>query len=159
MVDIRRRQLLAATGVGLGIATAGCSGASEQRTVTVYLQQTQDAQTQLQQKSQQLRQQLQSGNITRQEASSQYTELQSQLNSELNETAKTEARSLSLTVMDSYSAQGNPPVLLVSGPSNALIDYVQLDIVTGISSAKRFREIKQQQGQQTQPNGTSEQTG
>jgi hypothetical protein len=165
MTNVSRRQLLAAAGVGLGIATAGCAGAgsSEERTVSVFLRPSESGQSRLQQKSRELRQELQTGNITRQEASQEYSSLQSEINSEARETATTEAEALGLTVEDSVSTQGNPPTLLVSGASNAIIDYTEVDVVSGISSAEQFEEImQQQQGPQTQQpetNQTAEQSG
>ncbi|MFB6293411.1 MAG: hypothetical protein ABEH60_04030 [Halonotius sp.] len=156
MTNVSRRQLLAATGVGLGIATAGCSGAgsSEKRTVTVYLQPSESAQSRLQQKGQELQQELQTGNTTQQQARQEYSNLQSEIYSDLRETATTEAEALGLTVKDSVSVQGRPPTLLVSGPSNAIIDYVEVDVVTAVASSKRFKDIKQQQTPQPQTNQT-----
>lgn len=151
MTDVSRRQLLAATGVGLGLATAGCAGASGERTATAFLQQSEENQAEIEEESQRLRQELRSGNLTRQEASQQYSELQTELNDELEENARTEAESLGLTVEDSISQQGRAPLLLVSGSPDALLDFVELDIVAGISSAEQFDEI--QQGPQA--NGTT----
>lgn len=153
MADLRRRQVLAATSFGLGLVSAGCSSTSdnvndpeysrrpEKRTVTVYLELSQDGQTQLQEINQELRQQLQRGDITREEAENEFSELQSQLNTELTETAWQEAQSLDITVKDSKSMNRNPPVLLVSGQSEALLEYTELDIVEGISSADQFSEF------------------
>lgn len=166
MTDMSRRQLLAATGVGLGLATAGCAGAGGERTATAFLQQSEENQAELEDEGERLSREFRSGNITRQEASEQYSELQSELNEELEETARTEAESLDMTVEDSLSAQGSPPLLLVSGSPDALLDYVELDIVNAVSSADRFEEIQQrqqqqqqQQQQQTQENQTAEQSG
>jgi hypothetical protein len=161
MTNVSRRQLLAATGVGLGIATAGCAGAgsSEKRTVTVYLQPSESAQSRLQQKGQELSQELRTGNTTQGEARQEYSNLQSEIYSDLRETATTEAEALGLTVTDSVSTQGRPPTLLVSGPSNAIIDYTEVDVVSAVASSNQFRDIKQQQQPQPEANQTAEQSG
>lgn len=149
---VSRRQLLAAAGVGLGLATAGCAGSSGERTATAFMQQSEEAQAELQQENRRLRQELQSGNITRQEAGQQLSALQTELNDQLMEDARTEAQSRNLSIIDSIAPQGSPPLLLLSGAPNALLDFVELDIVVGLGSADRFNEIQQQQ--QSQANQT-----
>lgn len=108
--------------------------------MTVYVERSEDGRTRIEEKHQELRQRLQRGEITRQEAESEFAELQSQLNAELKESATSEAQALGITVKDSKSVDGNPPMLLVSGQSKPLIEYTQLDIIGGISSADRYSE-------------------
>ncbi|TQQ82780.1 hypothetical protein EGH24_04895 [Halonotius terrestris] len=142
---VSRRKLLAATGVGLGLATAGCAGAGSERSATAFLQLSEEAQTELNEENQRLRQELQSGNLTRQEAGQQFSELESDLNDELLETARSEAEGLGLTVDDSIAPSRGSPLLLISGPEGALLDFMEQDIVAGLTGADQFEEIQQQQ--------------
>jgi len=148
--SVSRRRLLAAGGVGLGLAAAGCMAPGSERRATAFLQLTADAQAELQTENQRLQQELQSGNISRQEAGQQYSDLQTELNDELLESARTEAESLGLTVEDSITPPGGSPLLLVSGSEGALLDYMDVDQVAGITSADQFEELREQQEQQQQ---------
>ncbi|RJX42778.1 hypothetical protein DM826_08790 [Halonotius aquaticus] len=155
--SVSRRRLLAAGGVGLGLAAAGCMAPGSERRATAFLQLSEDAQAELQAQNQELRQELQSGNISRQEAGQQVSELRSELTDELVESATTEAESLGLTVEDSIIPPGGSPLLLVSGSESALLDYINVDMVAGITSPDQFEELRQQQAQAanqtTQPSG------
>jgi len=156
--SVSRRRLLAAGGVGLGLAAAGCMAPGSERRATAFLQLSEDAQAELQTQNQELRQELQDGSISRQEASQQVSELRSELTDELVESATTEAESLGLTVEDSITPPGGSPLLLVSGSESALLDYMNVDMVAGITSADQFEDLQEQQTQAanqttTQPTG------
>jgi hypothetical protein len=143
--SVSRRRLLAAGGVGLGLAAAGCMAPGSERRATAFLQLSEDAQAELQAQNQELRQELQSGNISRQEAGQQASQLQTELNEELIDNATTEAESLGLTVEDSITPSRGSPLLLVSGSEGALLDYMNVDVVTGLTSPDRFEELQQDQ--------------
>ena len=154
MIDVSRRQLLAATGVGLGIATAGCAGAGSggDRTVTVFLRPSEEYQSDLEEIGSELRQR----NINQSEAQRQASEIYD----DILETAETEARSRNITINDTYEPERRPPILLVSGSSNDLVSYLNTDIVNAFVDSERFEELtqNQQQPQQTQTNQTAEQS-
>lgn len=147
--SVSRRRLLAAGGVGLGLAAAGCMAPGSERRATAFLQLSEDAQAELQAENQRLREELQTGNISRQEAGQQASELRTTLNGELVDTATTEAESLGLTVEGSITPPQGAPLLLVSGSEGALLDYMNVGVVAGLTSADRFEEL--QQNQQTEP--------
>lgn len=151
---VSRRQLLAAAGVGLGLATAGCAGSSGERTVTASLRQTEQVGSELQDDREQLQDQIDAGNISRQEAGQQYSDI---LSEELIQRATTEAQSRNLIIEDSITIRGprgTPRVfLLVSGSSDALLAFVETDIVGSLANSDQFNEIQQQQ--QPQANQTT----
>lgn len=155
--SVSRRRLLAAGGVGLGLAAAGCMAPGSERRATAFLQLSEDAQAELRTQNQQLRQELQNGSISRQEAGQQVSELRGELNDELVESATTEAESLGLMVEDSITPPSGSPLLLVSGSESALLDYMNVDMVTGLTSPDQFEELQQQRAQAanqtTQPTG------
>ena len=155
--SVSRRRLLAAGGVGLGLAAAGCMAPGSERRATAFLQRSEDAQAELRTQNQQLRQELQNGSISRQEAGQQLSELRGELNDELVDSATTEAESLGLTVEDSITPPSGSPLLLVSGSESALLDYMNVDMVTGLTSPDQFEELQQQRAQAanqtTQPTG------
>ena len=155
--SVSRRRLLAAGGVGLGLAAAGCMAPGSERRATAFLQLSEDAQAELRTQNQQLRQELQNGSISRQEAGQQVSELRGELNDELVDSATTEAESLGLTVEDSITPPSGSPLLLVSGSESALLAYMNVDMVTGLTSPDQFEELQQQRAQAanqtTQPTG------
>ncbi|RJX51840.1 hypothetical protein [Halonotius pteroides] len=155
--SVSRRRLLAAGGVGLGLAAAGCMAPGSERRATAFLQLSEDAQAELQTQNQRLRQELQNGSISRQEAGQQVSELRGELTDELVDSATTEAESLGLTVEDSITPPSGSPLLLVSGSESALLDYMNVDMVTGLTSPDQFEELQQQRAQAanqtTQPTG------
>jgi hypothetical protein len=128
-----------------------------ERRATAFLQLSEDAQAELRTQNQQLRQELQNGSISRQEAGQQLSELRGELNDELVDSATTEAESLGLTVEDSITPPSGSPLLLVSGSESALLDYMNVDMVTGLTSPDQFEELQQQRAQAanqtTQPTG------
>ncbi|MFC7042228.1 hypothetical protein [Halonotius sp. GCM10025705] len=154
--SVSRRRLLAAGGVGLGLAAAGCMAPGSERRATAFLQLSEDAQAELQAQNQELRQELQSGNISRQEAGQQASQLQTELNEELIDNATTEAESLGLTVEDSITPSRGSPLLLVSGSEGALLDYMNVDVVTGLTSPDRFEELQQDQQAQATAEPTNQ---
>ena len=145
--SVSRRRLLAAGGVGLGLAAAGCMAPGSERRATAFLQLSEDAQAELQTENQRLQRELQSGNVSRQEAGQQYADLQTELNNELIESATTEAESLGLTVEDSLTPPGGSPLLLVSGAEGALIDYMNVGVVAAITGPDQFEQLRQQRAQ------------
>jgi hypothetical protein len=145
--SVSRRRLLAAGGVGLGLAAAGCMAPGSERRATAFLQPSEDAQAELEAERQQINQEFQNGSISRREAGQQVSELRTELNDELVDSATTEAESLGVTVEDSITPPRGSPLLLVSGSEGALLDYMNVDTVTGITSPDQFEELRQQQAQ------------
>lgn len=147
--SVSRRRLLAAGGVGLGLAAAGCMAPGSERRVTAQLQPPEDELAAARQEAQTIQQQQLAGDISRADAQQQLTAIEADLFDGLIEDATTEAESLGLTVEDSIE----PTTLLIAGSENDLFDFLNLEIVASFSGADRFEEAQQdtQQQQQQQP--------
>ena len=154
---VSRRKLLAATGVGLGLATAGCAGAGSERTVTAELQPPEDELEEAQQEARSLRQQQLTGNISRVEYQQQLSELQSELFDGLIDDATERAEGLGLTVEDSIE----PTTMLVTGSESGLLDFLDTELVATLGDESQFEDAqsRQQQRQQQTTNETSEDSG
>lgn len=164
MVDTNRRRFLQGVGTGSGVGLAGCttfdSGSQESNGNTTddsgqeNTDSNQDTdgeipadgvavslsldQAQLQSKQRELQQQLQQGNVTQQEARSQLLELQRSLSSETADTFEQATDEIEIT--QRKLEQG---ILVVDGPSQALIDALQFESVSALVSTNRVRESQQ----------------
>lgn len=157
---VTRRRALELSGVGAGLAVAGCMEQTEdgdlgdeERRATFPLPIDQEA---IQAEIQTLQSELQAGNITESAAQTQLEERREELAEESRANAQSEAQSLGLTIendVEITSQQGTQLYVLVSGAATALIDYVSTDAVNGLLPASVFEEIRaQQQAQQAQAN-------
>lgn len=142
--SVSRRRLLAAGGVGLGLAAAGCMAPGSERRVTAQLQPPEDELAAAQQEAQSIQQQQLTGNISQAEAQQQLSAIEDDLLGGLIDDATTEAESLGLTVEDSLE----PTTLLVAGSEDALFDFLALDLVASFSDSDRFEELQAEQEQQ-----------
>jgi len=160
---VTRRRALELSGVGAGLAVAGCMEqtddgdlADDERRATFPLPIDQEA---IQAEIQTLQSELQAGNITQSEAQTQLEDRREELAEASRERALSEAQSLGLTIendVEIASQQGIQLYVLVSGVATALIDYVSTDAVNGLFPASVFEEIRaQQQAQQAQANGSA----
>jgi len=147
--------LLAAGGVGLGLAAAGCMAPGSERRVTAQLQPPEDELAAAQQEAQSIQQQQLTGNISQAEAQQQLSSIEDDLLGGLIDEAATEAESLGLTVEDSIE----PTTLLVSGSESALLDFLNIDIVASFSDPSRFEELQSEQEQQPQTAEPTNQSG
>lgn len=143
--SVSRRRLLAAGGVGLGLAAAGCMAPGSERRVTAQLQPPEDELAAAQQEAQSIQREQLTGNISRAEAQQQLSAVQDDLLGGLIDEATTEAESLGLTVEDSIA----PTTLLIAGTESALLDFLNIDIVASFSEPGRFAELQSQQTQTT----------
>jgi hypothetical protein len=160
---VTRRRALELSGVGAGLAVAGCMEqtddgalADDERRATFPLPIDQEA---IQAEIQTLQSELQAGNITQSEAQTQLEDRREELAAASRERALSEAQSLGLTIendVEIASQQGIQLYVLVSGAATSLIDYVSTDAVNGLLPASVFEEIRaQQQAQQAQANGSA----
>lgn len=143
---VSRRKLLAATGVGLGLATAGCAGADSEQTLTAELQPPEDELEAAQQEAQAIQQQGLTGNVSRAEVQEQLSELETELYDGLIEDATEQAEEIGLTVDDTLE----PTTMLVTGPEGGLIDFLNTELVATLGDESQFEDAEQQQQQQQQ---------
>lgn len=172
-LDTDRRRLLELAGTGTALSLAGCSAlqgdagnGTETRDTTENSTDTtaegtsdgeekvavavQANQQELQQRQQEVRSELESGNISRSEAQQQVQSAQVELRSEAVTSFTQRVSSNSgLTVDDSVDQLG---ILLISGSATALIDTLSFDEVNGLLPRETFQQAKAQAQQQT---GTS----
>jgi hypothetical protein len=158
MVDTNRRRFLQGVGTGSGVGLAGCaaldSGNQESggNTTDNGEQDTSGGsipedgvavslaldQAQLRSKQRELQQQLSQGNVTQQAARNQLLELQRTLSSEAAE--KFENATDEIEITQRKLEQG---ILVVEGPSQAMIDALQYDSVSALVSTNRVRQQQQ----------------
>lgn len=117
----------------------GTGTSAESATVTVGVE---PDQAQLQERQQEIQSELQSGNLTRSEAQSEYRTAQESLIEEAVNTFEARATAgLGLTIDDSVSEAG---ALLVTGPPAGLIDTLSVETVTGLFPQSTFERIRSQ---------------
>ncbi|RLM94691.1 hypothetical protein D3D02_01500 [Halobellus sp. Atlit-38R] len=152
--DTGRRRFLEIAGTGAALSLAGCNAqqtdgettettGSNGATVTVAVQPDQE---QLQQREDEIRSQLESGNISQTEAQEQFRTAQSELRSAAVSSFEEQAAESGLTIEDSIEQFS---VLLVSGPATALIDALSFEMVNGLLPAETFQQAKDQVTTQT----------
>ncbi|WP_256288159.1 hypothetical protein [Halobellus inordinatus] len=152
--DTGRRRFLEIAGTGAALSLAGCNAqqtdgettgtaGSNGATVTVAVQPDQE---QMQQREDEIRSQLESGNISQTEAQEQFRTAQSELRSAAVSSFEEQAAESGLTIEDSIEQFS---VLLVSGPATALIDALSFEMVNGLLPAETFQQAKDQATTQT----------
>jgi acetamidase/formamidase len=151
--DTGRRRFLEIAGTGAALSLAGCNAqqtdgeatgtAGSGATVTVAVQPDQE---QLQQREDEIRSQLESGNISQTEAQQQFRTAQSELRAAAVSSFEEQAAESGLTIDDSIEQFS---VLLVSGPATALIDALSFEMVNGLLPAETFQQAKEQVTTQT----------
>lgn len=156
-----RRRVLELSGVGAGLAIAGCTGQvddenggdeldDDERRVTVPIQIDQEA---IQGEAEELQSQVENEEISEEEAQEQLEELEAELADEAMGAAEEAAESLGLVIEDDIeleSPQGSQIFILVSGSATGLIDFVEDESVRGLLSAETFAQIEAQQELQEQ---------
>ena len=159
MPTVNRRRLLELTGVGTGVAVAGCmnqlGGEGDGRQVTVSLQPDQEA---LQTRQQELQEELLAGNITQAEAQEEFQAAQEEALADAVDTAEDVFSSADITIEDRIEGQG---LLLVAGGDSDILDSLETDVVQLIAAGSLFEQAKaqqQQQQQQPQPTESNEST-
>ncbi|WP_253737836.1 hypothetical protein [Halohasta salina] len=157
-----RRRVLELSGIGTGVAVAGCMGQTgggdgENRQVAVSLQIDQE---EVQRRQQELQQKAISGNASEEELQAEQEEiqeLQQEAVADAVETAESEFADAGLTVEDRLEGQG---LLLISGPDSAILDTLETEIVQAMAAGSLFEQARaaqeQQQQQQQQPAETNE---
>ena len=152
-LDTGRRRFLEIAGTGAALSLVGCNAQQTDgettgttgsgATVTVAVQPDQE---QLQQREDEIRSQLESGNISQTEAQEQFRTAQSELRSAAVSSFEEQAAESGLTIEDSIEQFS---VLLVSGPATALIDALSFEMVNGLLPAETFQQAKDQVTTQT----------
>lgn len=152
MPTVNRRRLLELTGVGTGVAVAGCmnqlGGGGDGRQVTVSLLPDQET---LQATQQELQGELLAGNISQTEAQQQYQAAQEEALAEAVDTAEDVFASSDITIEDRIEGQG---LLLVAGGDSDILDTLDTDVVQLVAAGSLFQQAREaQQQQQQQPQG------
>lgn len=152
MPTVNRRRLLELTGVGTGVAVAGCmnqlGGEGDGRQVTVSLLPDQET---LQATQQELQGELLAGNISQTEAQQQYQAAQQEALAEAVDTAEDVFASSDITIEDRIEGQG---LLLVAGGDSDILDTLDTDVVQLVAAGSLFQQAREaQQQQQQQPQG------
>ena len=141
-----RRRVLELTGVGTGVAVAGCmnqvGGDGEGRQVAVSLQ-VDDSD--LQRRQRELQQEVLSGNTSRQDAAQEIQTLQAEAVADAVDTAEDVFASSDITIEDQLEGQA---LLLISGPDADILDSLETDVVQAIAAAGLFEQAQEQQQQQ-----------
>ena len=142
-----RRRVLELTGVGTGVAVAGCmnqvdGGDGEGRQVAVSLQ-VDDSD--LQRRQQELQQEVLSGNTSRQDAAQEIQTLQAEAVADAVDTAEDVFASSDITIEDQLEGQA---LLLISGADADILDSLETDVVQAIAAAGLFEQAQEQQQQQ-----------
>lgn len=149
---LNRRRVLELSGIGTGIAVAGCmnqvdSGDGENREVTIALQIDQE---EIQQRQQELQQEAVSGNASEEELQAEQEEiqaLQEEAVSDAVESAESEFEDSGITIEDQLDGQG---ALLISGSDADILDALEIDVVQAMYSGTVFEQAQQAQQQQQQ---------
>ncbi len=156
MIDqptFNRRRVLELSGVGTGVAVAGCMDqvgtdgelADNERRGTFPLQIDQEA---IQAEIEELQGQIEDDEITQEEAQETLSELEADLADDARADAQEAAESLGLTVENDVEidgAQGIQLYMLVAGDAAALIDFIETESVQGLLPADVFAQIEAQQ--------------
>lgn len=120
-------------------APEGQSEAADIDTATVMVA-VQPDRKELSKQRQEIRSEVESGNITQQKAQEKYREIEKELTTNVVDAFKQTAQSeLDITIDDSLVEVG---ALLVSGPVSDLIDTLEVSDVDGLFPESRFNSIK-----------------
>lgn len=146
-----RRRVLELSATGTTLAAAGCLSqlsdsdpfqgdrgelAADERRVTMAVALDQQA---LREKQIEVQEQIQSGNMTRQEAQTEMESYQGQLVDEAFQTVLDEFESLDITIENTLDRG----LMLVAGPATALIDAVDTDVIEAIVGEDLFEQAEQ----------------
>jgi len=156
---VNRRRVLELTGIGTGVAVAGCMGqtgsSGDGRQVAVSLQIDQE---EIQQRQQELRQEAQTGNLSQEEIQEEQEEIQALQEEAITtaiESAESEFEDAGITIEDQIDSQG---VMLISGSDSDILDVLETDVVQAMFAGSVFEQAQQAQQQQQQPTGSNEST-
>jgi len=154
-LTVNRRRVLELSGVGTGLAIAGCMDSSgtdfegdrgeledDERRVTMALEIDQE---QIQQRQQELLQQVEDEEISQEDAQAELQELQQQLIDEAFDSLEDAFADLDLTIEDRLTEE--QPLMLVAGPATDLIDALEAEVIQVLGSESLFDEIQQAQDQ------------
>lgn len=160
--DTGRRRFLELAGTGTAISLAGCSAVQD--SLAPGSEEPSDGETavatavsvdqqKMQQRQQEIRSELESGNITRKEAQKRFQTVQTKLRKEAVASFTKQVKSDSeLTVRDSVDQFG---VVLVAGPATGLIDLLSVADVQGLFPKATFQRAKQQAGKPSTPSSNT----
>lgn len=162
--DTDRRRFLQLAGTGTALSMAGCSAISEQMdgdggsdaaepmTVTLGVQPDEESMQELQSE---IQSQVESGELSRMEAQTEFREGQTELTADAVETFRNRTGNVSVSVDDTVDQFG---VLLVSGAPSDLIGTLSFEEVSGIFPASVFEEARTQSEGATTGAGTATET-
>ena len=164
---LSRRRVLAAGGVGAALSLAGCDSLRSQdaqgsdsadATVTVFADLDQE---ELESYQSELREQVQSGELSQQEAQTRARQKQVELmQASVESFEERAAENDDLEVTDTVAQSG---VLLVEGTGDAIVGTLGYEEVHGLLAESEFEQYRQAgqsgQGNQTGGTGQSTQTG
>lgn len=153
-----RRRVLELSGVGTGLAVAGCMDqlddeengelADNERRATLPLQIDQSA---IQEEVEELQAQVENEEITQEEAQETLEALESDLADEARADAQESAESLGITLendVEINSPQGIQLYILAAGEATGLIDLIETESIQGLLPADVFAQIEAQQEMQ-----------
>jgi len=149
-----RRRVLELSGVGTGLAIAGCTGqlddnglegdrgelADDERRVAMGLEIDQE---QLQQLQLEIQQQVEAGEMDQEEAEAEIEALQEQLVEEALESVQSELEAFDITIEDTL----DDGIMLVAGPATDLIDALEIEVIQVIAEEALFEQARQAQEQ------------
>lgn len=148
-----RRRFLELAGTGTVLSVAGCNALQsdgtttdddiEGRVVAVQVQPGQEAQADLQARQREIQGEVQSGNLSQQEAREEIQTLQQEALAEGIDSFRSRSDELGVTVEDSLDQFG---VLLISGSADSLLDALETDEVGAMFPQETFEEAKAQAG-------------
>jgi hypothetical protein len=144
--DTGRRRFLQLAGTGTALSVAGCSALSnhegdvEPATVTLQVRPDQES---LQELQSEIRSRVESGEISRMEAQSEFRSGQQELATRAVEEFRNQTEnneSLSVSVDDAVAEVG---AVLVSGDPAALVETLSFEAVAGMFPAEAFEQAQQ----------------
>jgi len=155
-----RRRVLELSGVGTGLAIAGCTGqlddndlegdrgelADGERRATIGIQLDPQEQQQLQQRQSEIQQQFEQGELDEAEAEAEFQELeerQQELVNDAFETVVSEFEAFDITIEDTLDSGA----MLVAGPATDLIDALDTDAVQAMFAEAQFEQAQQAEQQ------------
>lgn len=145
-----RRRVLELSGVGTSLAVAGCmnqldGSEAEDGSYQVGIA-LQIDQQRLQSEQLQIQQEVQSGNLSEEDAQTQIQELQQQLVDESFETVESEFESTDITIDDRMDRG----LMLITGSATDILDALGLDSVQAVVDSSTFEDAQAAQEQQQQ---------
>ena len=143
-----RRRVLELSGVGTGLAIAGCTGQlddseleGDERRVTIAIQPEQEA---LEALETEVDEEIEAGELDEQQAQIEFQQRQAALLQETFENVQTELEERDISIENTLQDQ----ILLVTGLSADLIDALDIEGVGGLFGSEEFQVAEEQQEQQ-----------